>query len=120
MKSELVTMTMVYICSNENSDTTNLSQLAKLFDKYSLASIRIFSGNGLFRTNLEELSLSKYVLIIKGPQSGFAPSVERPTVRCQGKLCKAGKCGLAKSSSSFQVLSPSHHNPPILFYLRHF
>ena len=31
MKSELVTMTMVYICSNENLDTKNLSQFSKAF-----------------------------------------------------------------------------------------
>ena len=38
-----------------------------------------------------------------GPSAGIAPEVERQTILCQGKLCKAGKSGLAKSSSSFQV-----------------
>merc|ERR1719468_738115 len=34
---------------------------------------------------------------------GLAPSVDKPTMLCEGKLCKAGKTGLARSSSSFQV-----------------
>ena len=34
---------------------------------------------------------------------GLADSVDKSTVVCEGKLCKAGKSGLAKSSSSFQV-----------------
>ena len=46
-------------------------------------------------------------VLYQGPQSGIAPAVERQTVLCQGKLCKAGKSGLAKSSSSFQVKSGS-------------
>merc|ERR1711922_45520 len=40
--------------------------------------------------------------VFKGEQ-GLAPSVERSTMKCEGKLCKAGKTGLARSSSSFQV-----------------
>eukprot|EP00092_Neocalanus_flemingeri_P075476 GFUD01093493.1.p1 GENE.GFUD01093493.1~~GFUD01093493.1.p1 ORF type:complete len:511 (+),score=129.28 GFUD01093493.1:81-1613(+) len=42
-------------------------------------------------------------VLYQGPQIGFAPTVEKPTVLCEGKLCKAGKSGLAKSSSSFEV-----------------
>ena len=42
-------------------------------------------------------------VLYQGPQVGFAPTVEKPTVLCEGKLCKAGKSGLAKSSSSFEV-----------------
>jgi len=42
-------------------------------------------------------------VLYQGPESGIAPAVEKPTMWCEGKLCKAGKCGLAKSSSSFQV-----------------
>jgi len=42
-------------------------------------------------------------VLYQGPQIGFAPTVEKPTVICEGKLCKAGKSGLAKSSSSFEV-----------------
>lgn len=42
-------------------------------------------------------------VLYQGPQKGFAPTVEKPTMWCEGKLCKAGKCGLAKSSSSFEV-----------------
>ena len=44
-----------------------------------------------------------YPCCCQGPESGIAPAVEKPTMWCEGKLCKAGKCGLAKSSSSFQV-----------------
>ena len=39
----------------------------------------------------------------QGPGLGVAPAVESSTQPCLGKLCKAGKTGLAKSSSSFQV-----------------
>ena len=42
-------------------------------------------------------------VLYQGPQKGFAATVEKPTVLCEGKLCKAGKSGLAKSSSSFEV-----------------
>ena len=42
-------------------------------------------------------------VLYQGSQVGFAPTVEKPTVLCEGKLCKAGKSGLAKSSSSFEV-----------------
>ena len=42
-------------------------------------------------------------VLYQGPTKGIAPPVERSTILCQGKLCKAGKSGLEKSSSSFQV-----------------
>lgn len=51
--------------------------------------------------------------LFQGPGKGLAPLVERPTVLCEGKLCKAGKSGLAKSSSSFEVcfaLKPLCHS----------
>ena len=38
-----------------------------------------------------------YVFVLyQGPQKGVAAKVEKPTVLCEGKLCKAGKSGLAK------------------------
>eukprot|EP00088_Acartia_fossae_P045363 TRINITY_DN4882_c0_g1_i7.p1 TRINITY_DN4882_c0_g1~~TRINITY_DN4882_c0_g1_i7.p1 ORF type:complete len:522 (-),score=121.21 TRINITY_DN4882_c0_g1_i7:334-1899(-) len=40
--------------------------------------------------------------VFQGTQ-GLAPSVDKCTVVCEGKLCKVGKTGLARSSSSFQV-----------------
>jgi len=43
------------------------------------------------------------VLFQSGQEQGLAPSVDCPTVVCEGRLCKAGKTGLARSSSSFQV-----------------
>ena len=52
-------------------------------------------------------------VLYQGPQIGFAPTVEKPTIICEGKLCKAGKSGLAKSSSSFEVcfaLKPLQHS----------
>jgi len=42
-------------------------------------------------------------VLYQGPKGGFAATVDKPTVQCEGKLCKAGKSGLAKSSSSFEV-----------------
>ena len=41
--------------------------------------------------------------LIQGPNAGLADTVEQPTVLCDGRFCKAGKTGLAKSSSSFEV-----------------
>jgi len=52
-------------------------------------------------------------VLYQGPERGLAPAVERPTIMCEGKLCKAGKTGLAKSSSSFEVcfaLKPLTHS----------
>merc|ERR1711864_19903 len=52
-------------------------------------------------------------VLYQGPGKGLAPTVEKPTVVCQGKLCKAGKSGIAKSSSSFEVcfaLKPLTHS----------
>ena len=52
-------------------------------------------------------------VLYQGPQIGFAPTVEKSTIVCEGKLCKAGKSGLAKSSSSFEVcfaLKPLQHS----------
>lgn len=42
-------------------------------------------------------------VLYQGKDKGFAATVDRSTILCEGKLCKAGKSGLAKSSSSFQV-----------------
>ena len=39
----------------------------------------------------------------QGPNAGLADNVESPTLPCLGRACKAGKTGLAKSSSSFEV-----------------
>ena len=50
-----------------------------------------------------QMHTNHYPCCCQGPESGIAPAVEKPTMWCEGKLCKAGKCGLAKSSSSFQV-----------------
>ena len=41
--------------------------------------------------------------LLQGPNAGLADSVDSPTLPCLGRLCKAGKTGLAKSSSSFEV-----------------
>jgi len=52
------------------------------------------------------------VLFQAGP-AGLADTVERPTELCQGRFCEAGKTGLAKSSSSFEVcfaLKPLTHS----------
>jgi len=52
-------------------------------------------------------------VLYQGPDAGLAASVESPTVLCEGRLCKAGKTGLAKSSSSFEVcfaLKPLTHS----------
>ena len=40
----------------------------------------------------------------QGPNAGLADNVESPTLPCLGRFCKAGKTGLAKSSSSFEVI----------------
>ena len=57
------------------------------------------------------------LFLFQGPQSGIAPSVERSTLPCEGKLCKAGKSGLAKSSSSFQVLTQQISCSKIIFQI---
>lgn len=52
-------------------------------------------------------------VLYQGPNAGLADTVERPTVLCDGRFCKAGKTGLAKSSSSFEVcfaLKPLTHS----------
>jgi hypothetical protein len=42
-------------------------------------------------------------LLAQGGVQELAPTVEKSAVVCEGRLCKVGKVGLAKSSSSFQV-----------------
>lgn len=52
-------------------------------------------------------------VLYQGPTAGLADTVEQPTVPCLGRFCKAGKTGLAKSSSSFEVcfaLKPLTHS----------
>jgi len=39
----------------------------------------------------------------QGAGKQFAPELDRPTIVCEGRLCKVGKSGLARSSSSFEV-----------------
>jgi len=52
-------------------------------------------------------------VLYQGPNAGLADNVESPTLPCLGRACKAGKTGLAKSSSSFEVcfaLKPLTHS----------
>jgi len=52
-------------------------------------------------------------VLYQGPTAGLADTVEQPTLQCQGRFCKAGKTGLKKSSSSFEVcfaLRPLSHS----------
>jgi len=52
-------------------------------------------------------------VLYQGPNAGLADNVESPTLPCLGRFCKAGKTGLAKSSSSFEVcfaLKPLTHS----------
>ena len=63
-------------------------------------------SSGLLKSTCTERKFANFcvcVCVCQGPEKGFAPTVEKPTIPCEGKLCKAGKTGLAKSSSSFQV-----------------
>lgn len=48
-------------------------------------------------------------VLYQGPTAGLAAAVEQPTMPCLGRACKAGKTGLAKSSSSFEVWSDLGH-----------
>lgn len=52
-------------------------------------------------------------VLYQGPNAGLAATVDSPTQLCEGRLCKAGKTGLTKSSSSFEVcfaLKPLTHS----------
>jgi len=113
----------------EKTDVTELQILRDHTDYLSVISVQkdtIFSSSGDGNIFLHRFPEGKQhydmlrtqernsvAVLYQGPQVGFAPAVERPTVVCQGKLCKAGKTGLAKSSSSFEVcfaLKPLTHS----------
>ena len=83
----------LYIC------LSNISQNCKIF------LLGRFPTGKQHYDMLRTQERNSVAVLYQGPQSGIAPAVERQTVSCQGKLCKAGKSGLAKSSSSFQVTS---------------
>jgi len=101
------------------TDVTEIQILREHSDYLSIMGVHkdtIFSASGdqniwihRFPTGKQHYDMlrtqerNSVAVLYQGPKSGFAPSVEKPTVWCEGKLCKVGKCGLAKSSSSFQV-----------------
>merc|ERR1719228_2200576 len=103
----------------EKTDVTELQILRDHTDYLSVFSVQkdtIFSSSGdgsIFLHRFPEgkqhydmlrtQERNSVAVLYQGPQIGFAPTVEKPTVICEGKLCKAGKSGLAKSSSSFEV-----------------
>jgi len=103
----------------KKTDVTELQILRDHSDYLSVISVQkdtIFSTSGDGNIYLHRFPEGKQhydmlrtqernsvAVLYQGPQIGFAPTVEKPTVICEGKLCKAGKSGLAKSSSSFEV-----------------
>jgi len=103
----------------EKTDVTEMQILREHSDYLSVIAVHkdtVFSASGdqniwlhRFPTGKQHYDMlrtqerNSVAVLYQGPQSGIAPSVERSTLPCEGKLCKAGKSGLAKSSSSFQV-----------------
>lgn len=105
----------------DNVLKTEVTELQILRDHSDYLSILRVQGNSIFSSSgdskvfihtfpegeqhydmLRTYERNSVAVLFQG-KKGLAPSESKPTVICEGKHCRVGKSGLARSSSSFEV-----------------
>jgi len=121
------------VSCNENIEKTDVTELQILRDHTDYLSVMKVDGDSVisasgdgniyihsFPSGQQHYDMltscqerNSVAVLYQGATAGLADTVERPTVKCEGRLCRAGKTGLARSSSSFEVcfaLKPLTHS----------